>query len=252
MRSGDKTNGFGLAAALLAEAALIAGVGWVARRGQRRLENQQCARRAVNAAEAERARIARELHDDVGQRLSLIAMQLSAIGGQNNGAECDLADARRELEGVITDLHDLSHTLHPATLNYQGLAEAIADLSRNLMQHYPLKIELRLGNLPHDLDPEVGLCFYRVAQEALSNVIRHSESVRAEVRLLGEGKVLKMTVVDSGRGFAKADARLGLGLRTMEERAAAIGGRISVKSSPGSGTTLLVKAPFERLSTAHE
>jgi signal transduction histidine kinase len=253
MRPGKKSRVWPVAAALAVQSGILALAGvLLAKRKQSGSSDQQQARRVIRAAEDERGRIARELHDDIGQRLSLISMQLSSLRRIRSAVaedfETDLADAQRELDQVIADVHGLSHTLHSATVHHLGLEQAVRELCSTIERRHPLKIELRPESLPDDLDPDVALCFYRVAQEALNNVIRHSESAEAEVRLLCEGDWLKMRIADSGLGFDAAATPVGLGLGTMEERASAIGGRVSVASRIGHGTTVSVDAPLRRTS----
>lgn len=253
MRSGEKIKDLTIKAALLAESGLLGLMAVnLARRKQSEGSVRELKKRVIQAAEDERRRIGQELHDDIGQRLSLISMQLSALGrlrsSEVDGFHEDLEDARRELDSVIADVHDLSHTLHSAAAKHLGLEAALRDLCRQIHRRHSLKVNLNLEEPPEDLDPEVALCVYRVAQEALNNIIRHSGSAQAELRLFLDGDKLRMQVVDFGVGFDAGAAPVGLGMGTMQERAMAIGGAISVMSKPGAGTTVSVEAPCRRAS----
>ncbi len=247
-QSDNKSNRSKVAAMLIAEGGMLAGA-WLLAQRRRKMVTVPRLKRAIEAAEDERRRIARELHDDIGQRLSLIAMQLSGLSGplrkEDVGFERELADARSGLDGVIADVHDLSHALLPSTLKYLGFAEAVGELSESIARRHSLKIELRFERLPIDPDADVALSFYRIAQEALTNVIRHSGSSWAEVRVCERNRVLRMEIVDGGKGFNAADVQSGLGLGTMKERGAAIGGRVSVRSALGRGTSVSVEAPLQ-------
>ena len=252
MSIGEKTKKVVAAAGFLAESGLLAWLGvTLARRLRSDRSGHQLARGIIKAAEEERTRIARELHDDIGQRLSLISMQLSSVGrlhlGEMQDFQVDLADAQRELDSVIADVHDLSHMMHSATVTQLGLEESVRKLCRNIQRHHSLDIALSLEKLPEDLDPKVALCFYRVTQEALTNVIRHSESSRAAVQLKREGECLRMQIADQGIGFDASIAPGGLGLGTMEERAAAVGGKVLVVSRRGYGTVVSAEAPLRRV-----
>lgn len=218
----------------------------VNRRNGRDATIQRLTRKLIRASEDERGHIARELHDDIGQRLSLISIQLGAIQRQSGAdgcrSEADLADSIRELDLLIEDVHNLSHSLHSTKLEHLGLEAALGEVCARISQRHELDVELRSSGVPSDLNANTALCFYRVAQEALSNVVKHSESPRAVVCLDGRADCLTMQVIDFGIGFDQA-ARAGLGLTTMEERLLAISGRFSIASKPGHGTTVAAEAP---------
>jgi signal transduction histidine kinase len=216
---------------------------------------QRLTRRLIQASEDERRHIARELHDDIGQRLSLISIQLGALQRQRGADACsceeDLADSLRELDLLIEDVHNLSHNLHSAKLEHLGLEAALGGVCTRISQRHSLNVEVRSSGVPSDLNPDTALCFYRVAQEALSNVVKHSESSRALVCLAGDVDCIAMQVIDFGIGFEPA-ASAGLGLATMEERVLAISGRFSIASKPGHGTTIAAEAPLRQRSAAAE
>ncbi len=251
MRSGWTRKALPVAVALLAESGVLALFG-VSLMRRKRTDGamQRLRRRAIQAAEDERRRIARELHDDIGQRLSLVSMQLSSLSRlRSEGAEAfreDLADAQRELDCVISDVHDLSHSLHSSKLQHLGLEASLRDVCQSVARRDGVEVELQAEGVPGELDAEVGLCFYRVAQEALSNVIKHSHSAKAEVRIACDESGLGMQVADFGMGFDAAAAPFGLGLGTMEERLSAIGGTLSIESVRGRGTTVTARAPVRQ------
>jgi signal transduction histidine kinase len=217
--------------------------------------NQWLSRKLIQASEDERKHIARELHDDIGQRLSLISIQLGALQRQRDAGtssyEPDLADSIRELDLLIADVHNLSHNLHSVKLEQLGLEASLGEVCASISQRHGLDVELRSGGVPENLDPEIALCFYRVAQEALNNIVKHSKSSRALVCLAGRADGLRMQVIDFGVGFNLARA-VGLGLATMQERLLAISGTFSKASTPGYGTTITAEVPLHRRAEVGE
>jgi signal transduction histidine kinase len=210
----------------------------------------------IQAIEDERRRIARELHDDIGQRLSLVSVQLDSLkrhAAQGSlGYETDLEDLFRELATLVTDVHDLSHSLHSAKLENLGLEAALAELCLRVSRRQGLETKFVSENLPKDLDPDVALCLYRVAQEGLSNVVKHSGASQALVKIAFEGGLLKMQIIDQGIGYTATDGAPGLGFATMRERLVAVAGTLSITSEPGLGTTVRAQAPVLRPSVARE
>lgn len=206
-------------------------------------------RKLIQASEDERKHIARELHDDIGQRLSLISIQLGALQRQRGAGapsyEPDLADSLREVDLLIADVHNLSHNLHSVKLEQLGLEASLGEVCARISQRHGLDVELRSEGVPEDLDPEIALCFYRVAQEALNNIVKHSKSLRARICLAGRADGLRMQIIDFGVGFNLAGA-VGLGLATMQERLLAISGTFSRASTPGHGTTITAEVPLHR------
>ena len=208
-------------------------------------------RRVLSGNEEERRRIARELHDDIGQRLSLISIQLGSCAKQlskNRGlANGELSDSLRDVDALITDVHNLSHQLHSSKLEHLGLRVALKELCRQITDRHDLPIDLLIDHGSVRLPQDISLCFYRVAQEALSNVIKHSRSERAQLVLAeGQGR-LRMQVRDFGVGFRPGGAGAGLGLSTMRERLRIIRGELMIASKPGTGTVITAKAvlPFQ-------
>lgn len=223
-------------AVMVLQAGLIAAL--LLERRRRRAADRQArglSRRLFTAQEEERRRIARELHDGVNQELALFAMQLDQ--SQHEA----LADRARTL---ATDLHRLSHQLHPAMLDQLGLVPALQQFAHELGQGRAIDVELRTSQWPSQVPPALAVAFYRVAQEALQNVARHSGAGHALVHLEATAAALTMTIADHGVGFTASDAMtVHIGLAGMRERLQGIGGTLDVRSAPLQGTTILARVP---------
>lgn len=205
---------------------------------------REVAARAQAAEEDERKRIARELHDDTAQSLAALMLRLRLARGQTDAAERDrlLEELRAELAEALERIRRFARGLRPPALDELGLVPALEAHARGLAE--ASGVTLRVEGEPVDgmLSPEAELALYRIAQEALSNAIRHAEPTRVDVEIRRrEGRVV-LTVRDDGRGFHVDEARLGerpgLGLFGMEERAAYLGGRVEIRSRPGRGTVV--------------
>jgi len=207
------------------------------------------ARYLFNIQEEERKRIARELHDDVGQRIALMKIELEiAIQKdpfvQNGAAGPHLVAIVAQLEELSVDVQHLSHTLHSSKLRYLGLKAALKDLCVQTEKQWGLAIELQAADLATPVAKEIEFCIYRVAQEALHNIIKHSRADHIRVTLLDAGTMLRMEIRDNGKGFRQARNSAGLGLASMRERLSMVGGYLQVMSHPGHGTLLVAHAPF--------
>ena len=217
------------------------------RRRKRSEQNvRQLTRRVIDANEDERRRIARELHDDIGQRLSLAVVQLDLFRGQVAAEvlnRTDLDGSIENLGSLVSDVHNLSHRLHSSKLEHMGLTVAIRDLCQQISQSYGLEIHFQEDAPRNHFAHDISLCFYRVAQEALNNVVKHSEANKAHLTLSEMPGLLRMQVQDSGVGFKVSSAVAGLGLSAMHERLASIGGKLSVESEPGRGALVIAEAP---------
>lgn len=204
--------------------------------------------RIINAGEEERKRIARELHDDIGQRLSLLSIGLEGAnqkdGNEAHGHEC-WDDPLLQLDEIITDVHNLSHQLHSNKLQHLGLEAALKEVCTQLAKQHHIQIELAADNIQPQPPEEVALCFYRVAQEALKNAVKYSSSNRVEVRLAVLNGTLRMTVKDYGAGFDPSTAADGLGLATMRERLRLVGGQLLISTRPGEGTEITAQAKLD-------
>jgi signal transduction histidine kinase len=201
-------------------------------------------RRLLEAHEEERTRVARELHDDISQRVALLAIQLDRVSLNHPASAADLKqaieEAGRQTAELGNDIQALSHRLHSPKLEYLGLAAAIESLCGELSARHGVTIDVRSENIPRDLPPEMSLCLYRVAQEALQNATKHSGSRHVEVSLRGTATEVLLTVRDFGTGFDPQDALKGrgLGLVSMKERLNLVGGELSIESQPVLGTAI--------------
>ena len=209
-------------------------------------ELQSLAGRLITAQEAERARIARELHDDLSQKLALLSIELEQFVG--DGAASDSVKMRARTASaraaeIATDVHNLSHELHPARLEMLGLAPALRGLCDEMSAGHHIEIAFERAPIPASIPYEVSLCLFRVAQEALRNVVKHSGARRATVTLWQADGRLALQIADSGGGFAPDSASDGLGLVSMRERALVVGAHFMVHSQPGRGTRVAVTVP---------
>ena len=206
-------------------------------------------RRLIEAQEQERNRIARELHDDIGQRLSLLAVELQQLHQDPH----DLPQVRRrvgELQKqaceIAADVQTLSHDLHSTKLDYMSPVVAMRSLCQELGLQTKVEIEFSAQDLPSPLPPEISLCLFRILQEALRNAIKHSGARQVQVGLWGTHDEVHLAVSDRGIGFDSKTAkqRRGLGLVSMEERLKLLNGDISIESQPNHGTTIHARVPL--------
>jgi signal transduction histidine kinase len=206
--------------------------------------------RLINAYEQERRRIARELHDDFGQRLASLAIELSALAESSGqmpiGVRKRIVALSKRAGELGADLHRVSHTLHPATLQRLGLASAIRAFCAELSTSRQMTIDVDCRHVPDLLSHDVALCIYRVAQEALHNVARHSGTAGALVTLERIEHDLVLTVTDQGVGFdpSVAPAGMSIGLSSMQERVRLLEGELTIHSKKGEGTRLLARVPL--------
>jgi PAS domain S-box-containing protein len=215
---------------------------------QRDQELQRLAGRLIEAQEEERRRISRELHDDIGQRLSLLACEFDTerSGRSDSTMEGDadvLGKLRKELDSIATDLHELSHELHSSSLHTCGLKVALKDLCWKYSHNHPLEVELHAEDLDEKLSPEVELCMFRVAQEALANALKHGRAHKVVVSLGQEDENIRLSVKDFGVGFDCTAHSSGIGLISMRERVRFCGGSLCVNSALGQGTEVIVQVP---------
>jgi len=207
------------------------------------------ARRRISAAEAMRRKVAREVHDDFGQRLAAFAFSLKAVSRglpEDVPQRAELQDIGGGLSELGEDLRRLSHDLHPAALEHRGLTAALRDHCGEVGRRHDLRVELSLDGAGDALPPEVALGLYRIVQEALANTIRHAQARTATISLrVASGRAF-LTATDDGRGFDPGAARDagGFGLTSLEERAQALGGGCRITSIPGEGTRIEVAVPL--------
>ena len=224
------------------------------RRRDSELALKELSRRLINSAEEERKHLARELHDDIGQRLSLLAVSLDMLTNaplpRGRSILEELEDPLTELKELATDVHNLSHRLHSSKLQHLGLPAALREVCRQMAGQHHIDIDLHTDDVSSALPEDVSLCFYRVAQEALNNAVKHSHSKRVDVHLdNGNGRV-QLQVKDYGIGFDPSTPVDGLGLATMQERLRMVGGTLSIKSVAGRGTELIAEASADGAQAA--
>ncbi|MCI0455406.1 MAG: ATP-binding protein [Gemmataceae bacterium] len=208
--------------------------------------HRRYARDLLQAQEAERAFVAREVHDDAVQHLAAIANELDAILPKTSP---DLGGQRvkgivGEVNDLATSLRKLAHRLHPSGIDKGGVVAALQILGHDLHAAHNLEVRLDLPDLPLGLPRETELCMYRVAQEALRNVVTHSGVHEAEVSVRRDTTVVSLEVKDRGLGFTPGSkAASGIGMMSMRERAQLAGGELTVASRPGKGTTVRLTLP---------
>jgi PAS domain S-box-containing protein len=228
-------------------------IGMVADITERRLAEEALSRiggRLIEAHEEERTRIALDLHDDVGQRLSLLAVQLDGLKQSRTTSAAELGlqieDVRKQIEDLTTDVQALSHRLHSPKLELLGLAAAAASSCREISHRHGVEIDFHSENIPKELPRGISLCLFRVLQEALQNATKHSGSRQFQVSLKGGANEIELTVHDSGAGFEPEEATKGrgLGLTSMQERLKLVNGQLSIDSKPQRGTTIHARVPL--------
>lgn len=206
------------------------------------------ARMLLGAQEEERGRIGRELHDGVGQEIALLIAKLR-FAAQACGLPEQTASEMWRLSGEAQKIGDairgISHDLYPAKLEYLGLSVAAESFCREFSNTHKISVTCTTDNIPRTLDRTVALSLYRVMQEALHNVFKHSGARHARVRLHSKDGELFLSVSDGGKGFDvdDNDRQLGLGILSMSERVYALRGTILVSSKPGEGTRIDVRVP---------
>jgi PAS domain S-box-containing protein len=203
----------------------------------------------IEAQEKERRHIARELHDDINQRLALLAIELQQLSNISSLSDVQLHERTQELFKRTTEISTavqlLSHGLHSSSLEYLGLVPGIRGFCAEFAKHHKVHIDFVHRNLPTYLPPDVALGLFRVLQEALHNAVKHSGAPSIEVLLLGVDAGLQLTVRDAGKGFDPEVAMggQGLGLISMRERVNLLKGTISISSQPSRGTSIVVFIP---------
>jgi PAS domain S-box-containing protein len=204
-------------------------------------------RKLIEAQEQERARIGRELHDDIGQRLALLALDIDMLRDQNQFTRPrSLGDLRTQVDEITRDIQSLSHDLHAAKLEYLGAVPGIRSWCMDFGARYKIQIVFS-SDVRTSLPGAVGICLFRVVQEALQNVVKHSGTNRAEVSFAERGHDVHLVINDMGRGFDTRDVRDGLGLISMRERIRLMGGTLIIESRVMRGTSILVRVPLQRI-----
>ena len=203
-------------------------------------------RRLIEAQEQERTRIARELHDDINQRLALLAVELEQVRENPIEPEDRLQELQRKTQEIANDVQALSHELHSAKLEYLGAISGMRSWCREFAERRKMEIDFKSSEGLSSVSSDVGLCLFRVLQEALHNAARHSGVGRVEVQLSEYAGEIHLVINDQGRGFEieRAMQGKGLGLTSMQERVRLMNGQIHIRSTPMAGTTVHVQLPF--------
>ncbi len=218
----------------------------------RRRRAEQTARefggRLLHAQEAERARLARELHDDITQRLALLAIDAARVerAAAGNGIGDTMRGVREGLVRLSEDVHTLSYRLHSSLLDDLGLAEALKVECEQFARQESIPCDVRLQNLPEAVPHDTALGLFRVTQEALRNIARHAQARAVDVTLRSLDDGLQLAVRDDGIGFDAAHKpnRTSLGLSSMSERVRLLDGELDIESAPGHGTTIVAWVPL--------
>jgi PAS domain S-box-containing protein len=207
-------------------------------------------RRLIDAQEQERSRIARELHDDINQRLALVAMGLDRQRGDLRSSTREMRSAMgkaiKQISDIVSDVHMMSHRLHSSKLDTVGLAAAAAGFCRELSKQQNVEVDFQCDGIARELPEAIALCMFRVLQEALQNAVRHSGAKHFKVSLAECTNQIALTICDEGRGFNPAEALKGsgLGLASMIERLKLVGGELLIDAGPKRGTTIRASVPF--------
>jgi PAS domain S-box-containing protein len=219
----------------------------ITERKQAERELRELSGHLIAAHEEERARIARELHDDLSQRLALLAVEMQTLNcftTEVTAAESLDALVQR-IKEISEDVHSLSHRLHPALLDRVGLVPALRKLCKDLQAQSGIQLTFTCGEVPDSLSKNVSVGLFRVAQEALANVVKHSGAAAGSIDLTTRHDTIRLQVVDYGQGFEQSsNHRHGLGLLSMRERVRLIGGELTVRSTPSQGTVIQADIPL--------
>lgn len=216
-------------------------------------EAQSLAGRILSAGEEERRYLARELHDDVSQRLAAVSIETGTLENkmsESSEIKESLGKLKKNLIGICDDLHRMSRHMHPSVLDDFGLSEAIRSECGELSQRWGIPIELHCSKRFPEIPKSVALCLYRVAQESLWNAIRHSGGSKITIELKSDAEFVYMDISDDGKGFEPSEVQKTrrLGLASMSERIRLVSGTIRTRSAPGQGVTISVVAPIPEAS----
>jgi PAS domain S-box-containing protein len=221
----------------------------ITRRKQMEMALSDMSRKLIEAQEKERGRIARELHDDVNQRLALLSLEVGQLQSNPSEIEQRAQELRRRIGDISADVQVLAHDLHPARLEYLGAVEGMESWSRDFAERQKLGLEFTT-DVHSPLRPEIGVSLFRVLQEAMQNAVKHSGASQVQVQLLEDSEALRLVVSDSGRGFdvEAASRGKGLGLTSMRERLRLVNGTVNIDSKPNGGTVIEARVPVEAAS----
>ena len=219
---------------------------------QRRMAGLQrdYGQRLLATQDEERAWVAREVHDDVAQRIAVLRHELDLLKRNSNGGHDRLDGLADEIEDLGVAVRRLAHRLHPATLDQGDLRLALEQLAEDARRAYEMDVQIEIGMVPDLRSTGLALVIYRIGQESLRNISRHAESLTAYIGVKIENGQVVMTIRDEGRGFDTTrpgnSGSRGLGLLSMQERANQVGGTAVVSSRLGVGTTVTIALPLRR------
>jgi len=210
-------------------------------------------RKLIEAQEQERARIGRELHDDINQRLAMLNVELGRLQEEPSEVGIRVQELRKQVTDISNDVQALSHDLHSSKLEYLGVVAGIRSWCKDFAERQRMEIDFK-SDVPTAVPLEIGRSLFRVLQEALQNAIKHSGVRRFDVQMREDSNAIQMVVRDLGKGFDLDAAlqRKGLGLTSMRERVRMVNGTISIESKPMGGTTINVRVPLESQRSSRE
>jgi two-component system sensor histidine kinase UhpB len=208
-------------------------------------ERRESAARVLSAQEGERLRIARELHDEIGQTLTAVALRAERGAQQPSGDHREFAELAGIVQQTLSDVRRISLELRPGTLDELGLMNGLISLCARVEQESGVRVRRELKGPMPDMAADVELAVYRIAQEALTNAMRHAEASEIDVSLSCADAELVLSVADNGRGFPQAMTDGG-GLTGMRERAMLIGAELDIDSSAGGGVSVTLRLPLNR------
>ena len=199
-------------------------------------------RKLVRVQEQERARIARELHDDIGQRLALLTVGLTGVS----------EELQLQASEIVADLQCLSHELHPSKIEVFGAVTGMRVFCSEFAQQHQFDVDFQASDITRQLSSNLSLSLFRILQEALHNTAKHSGTRQCRVRLWEAHGWVHLVVRDEGSGFDPAATKenRGIGLITMQERVSLVDGDLRIESQPGSGTTVHARAPITETDSA--
>jgi signal transduction histidine kinase len=212
----------------------------------------------MTAQEDERRRISRELHDDMNQRLAVLALTIQSAQkgfGQSTPMFQTFQKLYDEVSSLSDDVRRLAYQLHPSILDDLGLEVALRAFISDFSKWEGIPVAFVSTDVPFSVTQVIASCLYRVAQECLRNVTRHAKATQVDVKLLGKDDGLTLSITDNGKGFKVAETHVGkhgLGLLGMQERVRAVQGTFEIKSAPGKGTEITVWVPMGKVRNESE
>jgi PAS domain S-box-containing protein len=203
--------------------------------------------RLLKVEEGEHRRLARELHDDFSQKVGLMCFELDSLAKNLPAHRDEIAVQLKSLEAQLgklsDDLHSIAHQLHPSILDDLGLVPALSSYCTDFSKRHGIAVAFHHRDISAEIPNETSICVYRIVQEALTNVARHSNAKSAEVALIATATLMRLTIHDAGVGFHPKLCKRGIGLVSIEERVRLMGGNVSVQSHPGDGTQIEAEIP---------